>query len=429
MNVKQNMRLLKPLWLLIACTAGIALEASCSSQSAKPTTAQPKAQQACTQIQNRKASETVVVGAARTNQYVPLLKGKRIALLSNQTGTVGNKHVLDIMLDKGLKVTTIFSPEHGFRGKADAGEHVSSSIDEKTGLPIASLYDGKSPYPSKEVMSRFDVIVIDLQDVGLRYYTYYITMINLMNAASVHGKQVVVLDRPNPNGMYVDGPILDMKLKSGVGGLPIPTVHGMTMGELARMANGEGWLNRGKRVDLTVIPCTGYTHSTRYRLPVAPSPNLPNMLSIYLYPSICYFEGTTVSLGRGTDIPFQCYGHPCMTGRKFHFTPTSRFGAKTPPQQDVLCHGVDLSKMSEETAIKNGIDLSYVIDAYNNLKREGKPFLLKSGERNFFNLLMGNTHVYEMIEQGKTAEQIKATWKADVEKFKKQRRPYLLYQE
>ena len=256
----------------------------------------------------------VVMGAARTSEYVPLLKNKRVALLSNQTGMVGNQHTLDLMLEHGVNVVTIFSPEHGFRGNADAGEHVSSSIDEKTGIPIASLYDGKSPMPSKQVMDSIDVIVTDIQDVGLRFYTYYVTMINLMDAAVTYDKQFMVLDRPNPNGMYVDGPILDMTLKSGVGRLPIPTVHGMTLGELAQMANGEGWLKDGKKCNLTVIPCENYTHQTRYSLPIAPSPNLPNMLAIYLYPSMCYFEGTTVSLGRGTDWPFQVYGHPDMTG-------------------------------------------------------------------------------------------------------------------
>ena len=239
---------------------------------------------------HRSRTTTVIVGAERTSKYLPLLKGKRIALLSNQTGVVGpkhDKHTLDLMLELGLNVTTIFSPEHGFRGKADAGEHVKSSVDEKTGIPIASLYEGKSRMPSKETMDRFDVIVTDIQDVGLRFYTYYITMVNMMDAAATYGKEFVVFDRPNPNGMTVDGPILDMKLKSGVGWLPITTVYGMTMGEIARMTNGEGWLTDGKKVKLTVIPCKNYTHQTRYKLPIAPSPNLPNMLSIYLYPSTC----------------------------------------------------------------------------------------------------------------------------------------------
>ena len=365
------------------------------------------------------------VGAARTSLYVPLLKGKRIALLSNQTGLVGDRHVLDVMLDNGLNVTTIFSPEHGFRGNADAGEHVSSSVDEKTGIPIASLYDGKSPMPSAETMSKFDVIVTDIQDVGLRFYTYYVTMVNLMNAALAYGKEFVVFDRPNPNIMTMDGPILDMTLKSGVGALPITTVHGMTLGEIAQMANGEGWLKDGGKVPLTVIACSGYTRHTRYELPVAPSPNLPNMLSVYLYPSTCYFEGTTVSLGRGTDWPFQVYGHPDMTGRSFEFTPKSRPGAKTPPQMDRLCHGVDLHTMDAEAAIAQGINLEYVIDAYRDLTAQGKDFFLNKG--NFFDKLMGTTRIREMIVAGKSAAEIKASWQADVEHFRQQRAPYLIY--
>ena len=368
----------------------------------------------------------VVLAAARTSDYVPLLKGKRVALLSNQTGMVGDKHTLDLMIENGVNVVTIFSPEHGFRGNADAGEHVSSSVDEKTGIPIASLYDGKSPMPSKEVMDGIDIIVTDIQDVGLRFYTYYVTMINLMDAAVTYSKQFMVLDRPNPNGMYVDGPILDMTLKSGVGRLPIPTVHGMTLGELAFMANGEGWLKDGKKCDLTVIPCQNYTHQTRYTLPIAPSPNLPNMLAIYLYPSMCYFEGTTVSLGRGTDWPFQVYGHPDMTGYDFEFTPTSRFGAKTPPQMDKLCHGMDLHNLDAEEVIAEGINLSYVIDAYRNLTAGGHQVFLKS---NFFDLLMGTTRVREMIAEGKSADEIKATWQDDITRFKAQRKPYLLYKE
>ncbi len=417
------MNFIKIALLSTACLSMMA-GAACKStkQSEQPATATAQAEQAS-------PSSQVIVGAARTSKYVPLLKGKRIALLSNQTGMVGDKHVLDIMLEHGLNVVTIFSPEHGFRGKADAGEKVSSSVDEKTGIPIASLYDGKTPMPSKETMDKCDVIVVDIQDVGLRFYTYYVTMIHLMDAAAQYGKQFVVFDRPNPNGMTVDGPILDMKLKSGVGYLPIPTVYGMTLGELARMANGEGWLQGGKKIDLTVIPCENYTHQTRYQLPIAPSPNLPNMASIYLYPSLCYFEGTTVSLGRGTDFPFQCYGHPAMTGRNFSFTPTSRFGAKTPPQMGKKCYGVDLRGLDPEQVIAQGINLDYVIDAYNDLHKHGQQFLLKEGDRNFFNLLMGNTQVYKMIEAGKSASEIKATWKQDDEKFKAQRRPYLLYKE
>ena len=369
------------------------------------------------------ASGEIIVGAACTSEYVPLLKGKKVALLSNHTGVVGDKHVLDIMLEKGVDVTTIFSPEHGFRGNADAGEHVKSSIDEKTGIPIASLYDGNSKKPAKKVMDGFDVLVVDIQDVGLRFYTYYVTMINLMNAAIEYDKEVVVFDRPNPNGMYVDGPILDMKYKSGVGALPIPVVHGLTMGEIANMANGEGWLENGKKVKLTVIKCKNYTHQSRYVLPVAPSPNLPNMHSIYLYPSTCYFEATPVSLGRGTDKPFQVYGHPNMKGYDFSFTPRSIPGAKNPPQLDRECYGRDLTQIPDDEIIAKGINLEYVIDAYRNLNLDDHFF------RSFFELLIGNGKVRKMIKEGKSADEIKATWSEDVARFKEQRRPYLLYAE
>lgn len=368
--------------------------------------------------------DSVIVGAARTDVYMPMLRGKRVALFSNHTGMVGKKHTLDLMLEDGQNVVCIFSPEHGFRGTADAGEHVSSSVDPVTGIKIASLYDGKKRGPSDAVMDSLDVIVVDIQDVGLRYYTYYCTMVDLMNAAAAKGKQIMVLDRPNPNGMYVDGPILDMKYASGVGRLPIPVVHGMTLAELAQMANGEGWLKDGAKVDLTVIPCSNYTHQTRYKLPVAPSPNLRTMKAIYLYPATCYFEATPVSLGRGTDQPFLCYGHPDMKNRSFDFTPRSMFGAKTPPQQDKLCHGVDLSGIDDEQAIANGVDLSYLIDAYRDLGIPADKFF-----RNFFELLIGRGDIRGMIADGKSADQIKATWAGDVAKFKDQRRPYLLYAE
>lgn len=365
----------------------------------------------------------VTVGAARTNVYVPALRGKRIALLSNHTGMVGNEHTLDLMLRHGLDVKAIFSPEHGFRGNAGAGEHVASSRDPKTGIPIASLYTGKSRTPAKSVMDSIDVIVCDIQDVGLRFYTYYITMLDLMNAAAANGKKFMVLDRPNPNGMTVDGPLLDMKYKSGVGRLPIPVVHGMTLGELARMIVGEGWLNGQRKLPLTVVECLGYTHQTRYRLPIAPSPNLPDMKAVYLYPSTCFFEGTPISLGRGTDMPFTIYGHPSIPPTGFSFIPRSRPGAKNPPQEGKVCHGRDLRSIPDEDIIAAGLDLSYVIDAYRQSQLGDKFFT------SFFNLLAGNAEIRAMIADGWTAEEIKATWADDVEQFRTQRRPYLLYPE
>lgn len=368
-------------------------------------------------------SQEVIVGAACTDEYVSLLKGKKIALLSNHTGMVGDKHTLDIMLEEGLNVTTIFSPEHGFRGTADAGEKVGSSVDPVTGIPIASLYDGKTRMPSQKVMDNIDIIVTDIQDVGLRFYTYYCTMTDLMNAAIVYKKDFMVLDRPNPNGMYVDGPILDMKYESGVGRLPIPVVHGLTLGEIALMANGEGWLKDGKKVNLKVIKCRNYTHATRYNLPVPPSPNLKTMHAIYLYPSTCYFEATPVSLGRGTDYPFEVYGHPDMAGYSFSFVPQSVEGAKNPPQLGNLCHGRDLRGISDEKIIEAGLNLEYVIDAYNHLGLGEKFFT------SFFEKLIGRGDIRQMIMDGKSAAEIKATWADDVERFKVQRKPYLLYNE
>jgi len=365
----------------------------------------------------------VIPGDEQTSEYFPILKGKQIAVFSNHTGMLGNKHVLDILLENKFNVTAIFSPEHGFRGDADAGEHVASSVDSKTGVPILSLYDGKEKKPSAASMAKFDILIVDIQDVGLRYYTYYATMCRLMDVCAEYHKKVLILDRPNPNGHYVDGPILDMKYKSGVGWLPIPTVHGMTLGELALMVNGEKWLPESRQCDITVIKCKNYTHQTLYRLPIAPSPNLPNMKAVYLYPSTCYFEATPVSLGRGTSLPFQIYGHPDMTGYSYSFTPKSTPGAKTPPQMDKLCHGVDLSKLSDEEIYAKGIDLSYIINAYRNLNIGDKFFY------NSFEKLVGRDYVRRMIEEGKSANEIKAMWKSDVEKFKKRRRPYLLYKE
>lgn len=365
----------------------------------------------------------VTVGAARTDAYIPLLKGKSVALFSNHTGMVGDKHTADILKDNGIDLRLLLSPEHGFRGKADAGEHVVSSIDEQTGLPVMSLYGKGAKTTLDAAVDSVDVVVVDIQDVGLRFYTYYCTMIEIMNAAAAKGKQVVVFDRPNPNGMYVDGPILDMKYSSGVGRLPIPVVHGMTLAELALMANGEAWLKEGRKVKLEVVPCLGYTHQTRYELPIAPSPNLRSMLSVYLYPSMCYFEATPVSLGRGTDHPFEIYGHPEMKGRKFSFTPRSVEGAKNPPLLNQKCKGVDLRSMPAEQAIANGINLEYLIDAYRDLGMGDKFF------RSFFEKLIGRGDIRQMIENGKSADEIKKTWAGDVEKFKVQRRPYLLYEE
>ena len=366
---------------------------------------------------------TVKVGAEMTDRYFPLLKGKKVAVMTNQTGMAGDEHLVDLLQRNHFTIVGIFSPEHGFRGTADAGEHVASTVDEKTGIPIWSLYGSGNGKPSAEKMKEFDILLFDLQDVGLRFYTYYASMARLMDACAEQGKKMIILDRPNPNGMYVDGPLLDMKHKSGVGWLPIPVVHGMTLGELALMINGEQWLPQGRLCDITVIPCMNYTHQTRYQLPVSPSPNLTNNHAIYLYPSTCLFEGTVVSLGRGTPYPFEVYGHPAYKGSSFSFTPRSVSGAKNPPLLNQKCYGVDLRNLSSEHIMENGFDLTYLIDAYQNLGRGDKFFT------SFFEKLVGVDYIRQDIIAGKSAGEIKAKWFCDVVKFKQQRRPYLLYKE
>mgnify|MGYP001159193981 CR=1 FL=1 len=372
-------------------------------------------------VNDKTDNTTIFMGAESTDEYFPLIKDKRVAILTNQTGMVNDEHLVDMLNRKGIDLVGIFSPEHGFRGTADAGEHVASSVDEKTGIPIWSLYDGGGGKPSDETMEKFDILLFDLQDVGLRFYTYYASMARMMDACAEHNKEMIVLDRPNPNGFYVDGPILDMKHKSGVGWLPIPVVHGMTLGEIALMINGEKWLPQERVCKLTVVPCKNYTSDMKYELPIAPSPNLPNIHSIYLYPATCLVEGTVMSLGRGTPYPFEVYGHPKYTGSDFTFTPRSVPGAKNPPLLHKKCYGVDLRHVSNEAIWENGFDLSYVIDAYNNLNMGDKFFT------SFFEKLVGVDYIRTMIKEGKSNEEIRLMWQDDVEQFKKQRQPYLLY--
>lgn len=366
------------------------------------------------------AKAQVVVGAEQTERYLPQLKGKRVAVLANHTATIGNQHLVDMLVEQGVNLVGIVSPEHGFRGTADAGEKVASGVDSRTGVAIWSLYSAKGRRLTDEQMGAFDIMVVDMQDVGLRFYTYYITMIDVINRCADFSRKVIILDRPNPNGMYVDGPILDMRYKSGVGALPIPVVHGLTMGEIAVMAIGEGWI---KRADVEVVTCKGYTHSTRYTLPIAPSPNLKSQRAIYLYPSTCLFEGTVCSLGRGTDAPFEMYGHPEMKGCNYTFTPRSREGAKNPPLKDRLCYGVDLRNADCEAVIAEGFNLEYIIDAYHKTNLGDKFFTP------FFEKLVGVEYIRTMIIEGKTASEIRNRWKDDVTRFKALRKKYLLYQE
>ena len=386
---------------------------------------------------NRPEGSGVLVGMTDTAAYFPLLRGCRVAVLANHTsvaampgavGTAGRPltvdaagrvHLVDLLHESGFDVVAIFSPEHGFRGTADAGEKVAGSVDARTGIPIRSLYDGRTLRPSDETMRSFDVLVVDMQDVGLRFYTYYISMLRMMDACAEFGRPVIVLDRPNPNGDKVEGPLLDMRYKSGVGALPIPVLHGLTMGEIARMAVGEGW---ARRCDLTVVPCRNYTRATEYVLPVAPSPNLPTQRAVYLYAALCPFEGTVVSLGRGTDKPFEIYGHPDLKGRTFTFTPRPTPGAKHPPLEGRLCRGEDLSRLPLDEARVTGFSLQYVIDACADLGL-GESFFTPMFEK-----LVGVGWIREMILDGATDAEIRARWEPEAAAFRQLRAKYLLYE-
>ena len=387
--------------------------------------------------ENQTEPEPLTLGDEQFSAYIPLLEGKRIALFSNQTGIVGDKdqHILDALIERDVNVTAIISPEHGFRGTEDAGEAVNDSIDEKTGVPILSLYSSDTHYPAKEDMDTFDTLVVDMQDVGLRYYTYYISMYYLMDACASAGKGVIILDRPNPNGFYVDGPILQDEYKSGVGQLPIPIVYGMTWGELAQMINGEGWLNAGKGAcDLTVIPCLNYTHDMKTTLARRPSPNLKDMRAVYLYASTCFFENTYVSVGRGTDTPFEIYGSPYLPqeSNPYTFTPQDMDGAENPPFEGEVCYGKDLTDIPLEDIWAAGIDLNYIIDAYNDF-HEANPDLdffdsPTNGVKNWIDYLSGSDDLRKQIIAGHSAEEIKASWQSGIEAFKARRQPYMLYE-
>lgn len=367
------------------------------------------------------SAQEVLVGATDTLAYMPQLEGRRVAVLANHTAMYSeDEHLVDMLHRRGIDLVGIFAPEHGFRGHVEAGAKVQNSIDERTGVAILSLYNGNTQRPSDEVMRSFDTLIVDMQDVGLRFYTYYISMIRMIDACADFGCKVIVLDRPNPNGSYVDGPILDMKYKSGVGWLPIPVVHGLTMGEIAVMAIGEGWV---KSADLEVVRCRNYDHQTRYILPIAPSPNLPTQHSIYLYPTTCLFEGTVVSLGRGTDAPFEVYGHPDMRNREYSFTPQPNSGSKNPPHEGKVCYGEDLRNVADEAIISEGINLEYVIDAYRDLNI-GEKFFTQMFEK-----LIGVDYVRRMIIDGADAKTIESRWAEDVAEFKALRTKYLLYEE
>ena len=366
------------------------------------------------------APKTLKTGAEQTNLYVSDLKGKTIALVVNHTSMIGKMHLADSLLLLGIKIKTIFAPEHGFRGTADAGEHVENGIDKKTGLPIVSLY-GNNKKPTATQLEGIDVVIFDIQDVGARFYTYTSTMHYVMEACAEQSKKLLILDRPNPNGHYVDGQVLDKKFASFVGLNPVPVVHGCTVGELAQMINGEGWLAGNKKCNFQIVKCLGYKHSTPYNPPIATSPNLPNLQSMLLYPSICFFEGTNVSVGRGTDKQFQVIGSPNLKNGSFTFTPEDKPGAKNPPQKGKLCYGEDLSKID---ARNQAFTLKYVIDYYKKSDNKAKFFSSPS----FFDKLAGSDTTRKQIIAGMTETQIRASWKTDLDNYKTIRKKYLLYE-
>jgi len=365
----------------------------------------------------QKTKATTSVGAEQLDELLPLLKGKHVGLVVNNTALVGKTHLADTLVSRNVKVKRIFGPEHGFRGDAADGEHVTDAVDAKTGVPVVSLY-GKNYKATPEQVKDLDILIFDIQDVGARFYTYISSMHYLMETCAENNKQLIILDRPNPNGSYIDGPILQPELKSFVGMHPIPITHGMTIGEFAQMINGEGWLAGGKKCDLKVIKTKNWDHDDDYSLPVRPSPNLPNDQAVRLYPSICLFEGTAISLGRGTPMPFQVLGNPELKDMTFTFTPVPIKGVSIePPLKDKLCYGMDLRSVIPARKV----DLQYLLLFYQKYPDKEKFFTP------YFDKLAGTTQLKQQIKDGLTEEQIRASWKPGLDKFKTMRSKYLLY--
>lgn len=369
------------------------------------------------------SSSEILTGADRVKEYLPLLKGKKIGLIVNQTSEINGVLLPDTLLKLGVKVAKVFSPEHGFRGNADAGAHVKSGIDSKTGLQVISLY-GDNKKPKAEQLRDIDILVYDLQDVGVRFYTYISTLQYAMEACAEQGKQLIILDRPNPLGFIVDGPVLEKSNRSFVGMQPVPIVYGMTAGEYAKMLIGENWLS-SKAPKLTVIPCENYTHKSLYELPVAPSPNLKNMTAVYLYPSLCLFEGTIVSVGRGTNAPFQQFGNPLLENYSYSFTPQSMTGATDPPLKGQKCYGKMLADNSKDAlnVINGKLQIKWLLEAYNNFNSMD-PFF-----NNFFIKLAGTSLLEEQVKKRISEDDIRKSWEPDLNKFKLIRKKYLLYAE
>jgi uncharacterized protein YbbC (DUF1343 family) len=378
-------------------------------------------------------SGEITPAAELIDTYLPLLKNKRVALFANNTSMVKNVHLVDTLKALGVDIKKIFAPEHGFRGTADAGEHVTNSKDPATGITVISLYGSKRK-PVAADLTDVDVIVFDIQDVGVRFYTYISSLEDLSEACIEHNKPLLILDRPNPNGFYVDGPVRKDGFRSFLGMQKIPVVYGMTIGEYGKMLNGEKWIDSairtkaGRDVDLTVVPCGNYTHSGKYQLPVKPSPNLPDMASIYLYPSTCFFEGTVLSEGRGTDRAFQMFGHPKLPDTLKSFTPRSREGAKNPKLLNQLCYGWDLGGSNEEVLnkIDRKVRMKWMIEAYKLFPGKDTFFIYKGKN---FDRLAGNNELQQQIKNGLSEEAIRQSWQSDLTKFKQIRKKYLLYKD
>jgi uncharacterized protein YbbC (DUF1343 family) len=366
----------------------------------------------------------ILTGADQTQKYFPLLKGKKVALFANPTSVIGKTHLLDTLISSGINVIRIFGPEHGFRGKADAGEHIDNDTDSKTRIPVISLY-GNHKKPTKDDLKNVEVMLFDIQDIGVRFYTFISSLQYYMEAAFENNKQLIILDRPNPNGFYVDGPVLDTAFRSFIGMQPVPIIYGMTIGEYAKMLIGEKWIKTKPSKSMLVIPCKNYTHESKYILPGNPSPNLREMQSIYLYPSICFFEGTLVSEGRGTDKPFQIFGHPSLPSNLYSFTPKPNESAKTSKCFNEVCYGWNLSG-SIDNALKlvnEKIQLKYLLDAYKLFPGKDSFFL----KNNFFNKLAGNDILMSQIKKEISENEIRKSWQPKLNKFKAIRKKYLLY--
>ena len=374
-------------------------------------------------LSGRVFGQKIIVGAEQTQEYFPLLEGKRVGLVGNQTSMVGTVHLLDTLMHSGIKVVAVFSPEHGFRGQAEAGAHVNSGTDAVTGVPVFSLY-GKSKKMSPEQLGGMEIVVFDIQDVGARFYTYISTLHYVMEACAENNVPVLILDRPNPNGFYVDGPVLDTNYRSFVGMHPVPIVHGMTIGEYAQMINGEKWLKNGMQCDITIIKVRNYTHDSLYELPIAPSPNLQNINSIYLYPSLCCFEGTTISVGRGTGTPFEVIGSPSFRTKEFSFVPKPIKGVSANPLHNgKVCYGLDLRAHGKMVVETKRLNLGYLVTMYRNSDKN--TFFLKN---NFFDKLMGNGELRKQLQKGLSERQIRASWEPVLSQFKAMRQKYLLYE-